>query len=587
MWSFNQGVIRGVVKPSAVVYRFVVVKPVRTGIANFGRNIAYPGRLLNNLIQGKWAGARNETDRFFLNTIVGGAGFVDVATRWKIEKSDADFGQTFGQWGWKPGCYLMLPIFGPSNERDTLGFAADTASNPLTYITPYTFNASDPITYFSPYTLTSASVTYNNLSDTADDYVRFNQTEKDAYAQLQYAWTFVRASRQPDFKVQGPQDEASLQTLQTVYFTNQNHEFPNHGATRSVLIPATGKKLKFTYWLQPKKAPVVYIVPGLGSHRLSGTVLALAELVYQQGFSAVSLSSAYNYEFMENASTSALPAYTPVDAHDLHAALTDIDRQLAKLYPNRLGAKAVLGYSMGAFHSLFIAATASTNQTPLLQFDRYVAIDTPVRLLHGVSRLDEFYAAPLAWPAEERTDRLANTLLKVAALTKMSPSTNAPPPFEAVESKFLIGLTFRFILRDMIFSSQQRTNMGILEHRIEKLRRDPLYQEILQYSYHDYFEQFLIPYYQTQGIDLRTPAALTRAGDLKTYTASLKANRSIRIIVNRNDILLADEDLKWLEDTFETDRLTIFPKGGHLGNLGYPDVQKAILGALDGLIPPP
>jgi len=75
-----------------------------------------------------------------------------VASKWKIPKADADFGQTFGQWGWKPHCYLVLPIFGPSNERDTLGLAADTAANPLTYVAPYPASTPGLFTYVSPYT---------------------------------------------------------------------------------------------------------------------------------------------------------------------------------------------------------------------------------------------------------------------------------------------------------------------------------------------------------------------------------------------------------------------------------------------------
>ena len=129
-----------------------------------------------------------------------------------------------------------------------------------------------------------------------------------------------------------------------------------------MLIPATGRKLKFTFWLQPGKANVVYIVPGLGSHRLAETSLALAELVYSNGFSAVCVSSPFNSEFMEHASTAALPAYLPVDGHDLHVALTEIDHRLHALYPDRLGNRALMGYSMGAFESLFVAATGPTNQ---------------------------------------------------------------------------------------------------------------------------------------------------------------------------------------------------------------------------------
>ena len=585
IWAFNKQVMVRVVKPTARVYRFIVVKPIRTGIGNFGRNITYPGRLVNNLLQGRWSGARHETDRFFCNTVAGAAGFFDVATRWKIPKSDADFGQTFSRWGWKPGCYLMLPIFGPSNERDTVGFGMDTAANPLTYLKPYPFIPEEPLTYFSPYAYYSGALVYNNLADSVDKSARLAQAEMDPYSLLQYAWTFVRETRAPDFKLKGPQEEASLQTLQSVSFTNRNLQFPNRGKTRSVLIPATGKKLKFTFWLQPAKAPVVYIVPGLGSHRLSETVIALAELLYENGFSAVCISSPYNYEFMEHASTAAMPAYTPIDANDVHAALTAIDHRLQKRYPDRLGAKALMGYSMGGFQSLFIAASEATNQHALIKFDRYVAIHTPVRLLHGISQLDEFYQAPLAWPAGERTANIKNTFLKVAALSTNAPAPSAPPPFDAVESRFLIGLTFRFILRDAIFSSQRRHNQGILQQPIDEFRRAPVYREILQYSYKDYFEKFATPYYRTRGIDLAIPEVNARAGDLRTHFRVLQANPNIRVIVNRNDILLGSEDLEWLETKFEPERLRVFDKGGHLGNLSHPEVQGAILAALDGLKP--
>src|SRR5579864_1304118 len=64
MWAFNKALMTRVVKPTSRVYRFVVVKPVRTIISNFGKNVTYPGRLINNLLQGKWRGARDESYRF-------------------------------------------------------------------------------------------------------------------------------------------------------------------------------------------------------------------------------------------------------------------------------------------------------------------------------------------------------------------------------------------------------------------------------------------------------------------------------------------------------------------------------------------
>ena len=585
VWGFNKALMTDVIKPTSKIYRFVVVKPIRTGIGNFGKNLTYPGRLINNLLQGKWTGARDESYRFLGNTTVGIGGFFDVGTKWKIPKSEADFGQTFGKWGWKPNCYLMLPIIGPSNERDTLGFAADTAANPLIYISPYHIVADNPLTYLGPYTYFNYAVMYNDLSDSVGEYVRFSQAEMDPYSEIQYAWTFARANRVADFEVKGKPDEASLETLESVFFTYKDPEFPGRGKTRSVLIPATGRKLKFTFWLQPSNAPVVYILPGLGSHRLALPAIALAELVYKNGFSAVCISSAFNSEFMEHASTAAMPAYLPVDGHDVQVALTVIDHRLRALYPGQLGEKALMGYSMGAFDSLFIAATEPTNQPPLIQFDRYVAINTPIRMQQGISKLDEFYKAPLGWPASNRVDNIENTFLKVAAMSKSTLTPQTSLPFDAIESKFLVGLNFRLILRDIIFSSQRRVSQGVLQHAIWNFRREPVYQEIMRYSYQDYFEKFAIPYYQKHGIASPTAEAIAKADDLRTYAAALRANPNIRVIVNQNDFLLTDEDLEWLRATFAPEQLTVFAQGGHLGNLFNPSVQKSILGALTNMKP--
>jgi hypothetical protein len=76
---------------------------------------------------------------------------------------------------------------------------------------------------------------------------------------------------------------------------------------------------------------------------------------------------------------------------------------------------------------------------------------------------------------------------------------------------------------------------------------------------------------------------MEKDGDLRTYESSLRNNPKIRIIVNENDFLLAAEDLEWLRGTFGADRLTVFPRGGHLGNLSNPEVQKKFLEAVSDL----
>jgi pimeloyl-ACP methyl ester carboxylesterase len=409
------------------------------------------------------------------------------------------------------------------------------------------------------------------------------ESEADPYSLLQYAWSFSHENKKPDMSIIGEQDRASLETLQSAFVSYTNAEFLTWGKTRSVLIPSTGRKLDFTFWLQPGRAPVVYMVPGLGAHRLAGNQMSLAELLYKNGFSCVSISSSFHPEFMERASTTDLPSYPPIDARDTHAALTEIDRRLEKEYPHRLGAKALMGYSMGGFQTLFMASQAATNQAPLLKFDRFVAIDSPVRLRYCVTNVDEFYQAPLAWPAAERTANIENTFLKVVQLVEQPPQPGALLPFNAIESKFLVGLSFRITLRDVIFDSQLRHNQGVLKTPLKKFDRRAAYEEIMQYSLLDYIHKFAGPYDKTRGIDLLDESVVAAGTDLRVRASALSANPDIRIIANRNDLFLAGEDVAWIEGTFASSRVRLFDHGGHLGNLSQPDVRQAVLDALDGL----
>ncbi len=582
MWDLNKGLLDYVIDPTARVYRLIVRKPIREGLANMGTNLNYPDRLVNNALQGKWRGVKDETYRFLLNSTAGAAGFFDIASKKGIPRSEADFGQTFGQWGWKPDFYLMLPLLGPSNDRDAVGLAGDDFSNPLTYISLHSLTVQNPHVHTQPYSYFTFGITYNDLSDNVNALVRFSQSEMDPYSEIQYEWTFAREDRVANYRIKGKQDEASLETLESVFFTYKDPDFPNKSKTRSVVIPSTGRRLPFTYWLQPGEAPVVYIIPGLGAHRLAEASMALAELVYNHGFTAVCVSSPFNAEFMDRASTAALPAYLPVDGHDMLLALTAVNNRLGTLYPGRMTGKALMGYSMGAFDSLYIAATEASSPTPYVQFDHYVAVNAPVRLLYGASMLDQYYRAPLQWSDAERTENIENAFLKVAALSKNKLVPSSTLPFDAIESKFLVGLTFRFTLGDVIYASQRRNNQGVLRHPILSYRREPVYNEIMQYSYQDYFDKFVTPYYAAR-VEKVSAAELDKAGDLRTYEKGLRGNKKVSLIVNQNDFLLGDGDLEWFKTTFPRSQLTIFPEGGHLGNLINPNVQNTIIAALSGL----
>ena len=130
IYSFNRTADRYVLRPVAKGYDTVTPAPVQAGIGNFLSNLGYPVTIVNALLQGKFLQAGRDTGRFLINTTAGLVGFIDVATPVGLRQNDEDFGQTLGYWGVGQGWYIMLPLLGPSTNRDLLGRGADSFSTP-------------------------------------------------------------------------------------------------------------------------------------------------------------------------------------------------------------------------------------------------------------------------------------------------------------------------------------------------------------------------------------------------------------------------------------------------------------------------
>jgi phospholipid-binding lipoprotein MlaA len=132
IYQINDAVDRAVIQPVAEVYVAVLPTPARTGVSNFFGNLYDGWNAINNLLQGKVGTAFSDVGRIALNTTVGLLGFVDVASRVGLEKSDEDLGQTLGWWGIGHGPYLVLPLIGPSSLRDGTGTVVQIALDPQT-----------------------------------------------------------------------------------------------------------------------------------------------------------------------------------------------------------------------------------------------------------------------------------------------------------------------------------------------------------------------------------------------------------------------------------------------------------------------
>ena len=117
-FALNQGLDKVIFKPVAKAYR-TLPSPVRTGTSNVLVNLSSLVTIPNNILQGEFKTAGVNTGRFIINTTVGILGIFDVATEIGFsEYEKEDYGQTLGTMGVGPGCYLVLPVLGPSTARD-------------------------------------------------------------------------------------------------------------------------------------------------------------------------------------------------------------------------------------------------------------------------------------------------------------------------------------------------------------------------------------------------------------------------------------------------------------------------------------
>jgi len=142
MTQVNDKIYFWILKPVAKGLSKVVPEPGREAISRFFKNIFFPIRMVNNLLQLKIKRAGIETARFGVNTTIGILGFGDPAKNWlNLDAYDEDFGQTLGHYGIGSGFHLVWPILGPSNVRDTIGMVPDYFLNPISYVDNLAYEA--------------------------------------------------------------------------------------------------------------------------------------------------------------------------------------------------------------------------------------------------------------------------------------------------------------------------------------------------------------------------------------------------------------------------------------------------------------
>ncbi|MDU8192294.1 serine/threonine protein kinase [Pseudomonas syringae pv. actinidiae] len=377
------------------------------------------------------------------------------------------------------------------------------------------------------------------------------------------------ASTPPDLRPDLPDDE---DIDQDVYTLNLHPE-------REFTLPDNFwavKKLHYRLAKQDHAAPLIFLIAGTGAPYNSTINEFLKKLYYGAGYHVVQLSSPTSYDFMSSASRFATPGVSTEDAEDLYRVMQAIRAQQAQLPVTDYY---LTGYSLGALNAAFVSKLDETRRS--FNFKKVLLLNPPVNLYTSISNLDKL--------VQTNVKGINNTTtfyeLVLAKLTRYFRQKgyidlNDALLFDFQQSKqhltneqmaMLIGTSFRFSSADIAFTSDLINRRGLIippKFPIsEGTSLTPFLMRALQCDFDCYLTEQVIPMWRarTDGGSLLQLMDQVSLYALKDY---LHSNTKIAVMHNADDVILGAGDLGFLRKTFG-DRLTVYPYGGHCGNLNY------------------
>ncbi|MGZ3744759.1 MAG: hypothetical protein ACXWRE_13715 [Pseudobdellovibrionaceae bacterium] len=335
---------------------------------------------------------------------------------------------------------------------------------------------------------------------------------------------------------------------------------------------------KFTYQLQNKKqAPLIFIVPGTGALYNSSSSLALAEKFYALGYHTVTVDNAFSWDFALSGSKEGLPGYVPQDATDLYAALVQIKQKLALKQNIQPSSYSMIGNSLGALQIIFMQRIDDTAKA--FQFKKVLMIDPPVDLIYAITQIDQLFnegnhlsenrKVVVFNRSAEAVKQYVQADLEYVDL-KLIQNIFDKLQFTARDLSYLIGGNFRDSLRDVIFTSQQISDLKILKSPVSRDHRNLRYEESRKFSFNEYLNLFVMPGLKVKKDKNYSLVDLNREISLYQFEGFIKSHQNTYLVHSEDDFILKAGDIAWLKEKFG-DRALIFPYGGHCGSMNFPE----------------
>ncbi len=346
--------------------------------------------------------------------------------------------------------------------------------------------------------------------------------------------------------------------------------------------------LRYRFYQQKGLAPLIFIIPGLSGSAYTGPARFLAEWFADHGFHVLILPSPFNWNFALAASSSGYPGYTKEDTQDLYLVMQLVLNDVKTHCQAQIGKIGMLGFSDGALYAAYISKMDSEKKR--IGIDTYLLVNPPVDLFEAARKIDRMAAIGKNYGPNQKTN--LETYAFGVVTQGMNKDTDAPDYFadwnkhlqlKDKQIEFLIGKNLDDAVGDAIYVIDLAHNSEILKTPISWAYRSGRLEEARSYGLMRYVDAFLIPRLKQSGNKQMSLKTLDIHNSIRGIESEIKNNPAVFLMHNLDDVLISQEDVKYLEKIFG-DRAMIYPHGGHLGNLWYSDNKNHMLDVFKPLL---
>jgi hypothetical protein len=339
--------------------------------------------------------------------------------------------------------------------------------------------------------------------------------------------------------------------------------------------------LSVALYCQNRPAPVLFILAGLGSSPYFGIAPYLATLFYQQGFHIVILPSPMSWNFALSASRSGAPGYAPEDARDLYEVMQKALSTVRDRYNVNATGINFLGVSLGALEGAYLSVLDADERK--IGIEKYLLVNPPVDLSDALKKLDGWGALQDKFGSDKSKDIVAKAVAIVESFSEDRRDNPAVfdrlakkfASFTTEELQFLIAENLQSQLPELVYVTQVMHDQNVLTAPKDQARKR--IQEAKNFTFTDYNEKIALPLWRRQAAEPQADLdGFVKRGSLARILDRLRGNAKVRIMHNADDPLANRKSIEELREALG-DQVTLYPYGGHLGNLWFPENKEYVL----------